>query len=397
MVIHHRQQILSEQMRRGLIGRRFRRDGFTLIELLVVISIIALIAALILTGLNRATKTAKRTASQRSAAALVQAVDQFRNDFGFLPPLVHDGMGVSAGDDEYRPTPLDPLESKIDGPVFERNGAQGDFQSIVIWNEGLDFDFFRRRRGVGLDAIQLSTSGEWHNDGAWEDRRYSKYSLAYYLTGVLDRNVDGIRGPGFARPIVDGSFLGVGYPVGSSRDRFDPMMDVDRRGVRIGVDYIDPNEFSEHDIGLDPDSAPDRDAIYAQYEQYQLSALTALVDSFGNAFRYYRWEPGRYVSGQLVVESTLDLNLPPVLIDPVVLAEAMNDPATAQDFDLTGGNIKLRDARYAVVSAGPDGLFGTENIKTIANYFGTEEPADLTEIAELRQSVWADNAVEIGK
>ena len=369
--------------------------GFTLIELLVVIAIIALLAALILTGLNRASKSAKRTASQRSAAALVQAVDQFRNDFGFLPPLVHDGKSVSAGMDKYRPTPLDPSEGKIDGPVFERAGAQGTYQSVVIWSDGIDFNFFRRRRGVGVDAIDLSTSGEWNDDGAWEDRRYSKYSLAYYLTGVLDRNVDGIRGPGFARPIIDGSFLGVGYPVGSSRDRFDPMIDVDRRGVRIEVEYIEPKEFPEHELGS---AEPDRATVYGDYQAYQRGALVALVDAFGNAFRYYRWEPGRFVGGQLVVENTYDLNLPPVLIDPVVLAEGRNGTLNNNiDVDLTGGNIKLRDARYAVVSAGPDGFFGTESIETIADFLGARAPSDLGEIAKMRQSVWADNAVEIGK
>lgn len=393
MELNHSQDI-SKRAKRAWNAES---GGFTLIELLVVIAIIALVAAMIIGGLNRARKTAKQTASQRSAAALVQAVDQFRNDFGFLPPLVHDGVSVSNGNDDYRPTPIDPTESKIDGPVFERMGGQGTFQSVVIWNDGIDFNFFRRRRGAGVDAIDLSTAGEWDNDGAWDDRRYSKYSLAYYLTGALDRNVDGIRGPGFARPIVDGSFLGVGYPVGSSRDRFEPMIDVDRRGARLLADYIEPGEFTEHNLGLDPDAVPDRAAIYTQYEPYQLGALVSVVDAFGTAFRYYRWEPGRFVRGQLVVESTLDLNLPPVLIDPVVLAALMNDVNNAQDFDLTGGDMKLRNAKYAVVSAGPDGLFGTESIKLLAKVLRVDEPTDLDDIAELRQSVWEDNAVEVGK
>jgi hypothetical protein len=41
-------------------------------------------------------------------------------------------------------------------------------------------------------------------------------------------------------------------------------------------------------------------------------------------------------------------------------------------------------------------LFGTEDLKTIADALGVEEPSDLEEIAKLRQDVWADNAVEVG-
>lgn len=365
-------------------GGKARRVGFTLIELLVVIAIIALLTALLISGLNRATKTARRTASQRSAAALAQGVDQFRSEFGFLPPLVHDGMSVSADDDEYRPR-LPDGSIADDGPIFEQDGAQGTFYSVVIWSDEIDFNFYRRRSGVGVDAINLSSVG------LWEDRRYSKYTLSYYLTGVLDRDVDGVRGPGFARPIIDGSYLGVGYPVGSSRDRFEPMIDVDRRGVRLAIDYVEPNEYPEHG-GVDTE----RDQIFTDYEDYQRDSLISLVDAFGNAYRYYRWEQGRFFNGQLVVENTLDLNIPPVLIDPELLADLNNDFNRADEVDLTGGDIKLRDARFAIVSAGPDGLFGTESIDTIAHFFRTDAPSDLKDIALMRKAVWEDNAVEIG-
>jgi len=251
------------------------------------------------------------------------------------------------------------------------------------------------RPEVALPFVRvLDGGGEWDEDAAWEDRRYSKYSLAYFLTGVLDKDIDGVRGPGYARPIADGSFLGIGYPVGASRDRYEPLMDTDRRGARLSQDYVEPNEFPEHLLdGSDP---LDRSAIYASYQDYQRDALVSIVDAFGNAFRYYRWEPGRVVNGQLVVENQLDLNLPPVLIDPVELAKVENNTANLDQADLTSGNTNLRNARFAIVSAGPDGLFGTEDLKTIADALGVEEPSDLEEIAKLRQDVWADNAVEVG-
>jgi prepilin-type N-terminal cleavage/methylation domain-containing protein len=375
-------------------GTKSRRGGFTLIELLVVIAIIGVLAALLISGLNRATKTARRAASQRSAAALAQAVDQFRNEFGFLPPLVHDGNGVSAGSDTYRPVPVLSTLPSVDGPLFQQTGSPQVYSTVVVWSEGLDFNFFRRRTGTNSDGINLSQGGQWDDDGAWEDRRYSKYSLAYYLTGALDRDVDGVRGPGFARPIIDGSYLGVGYPVGSARDRYEPLMDVDRRGVRVLSDYIEPNEYPEHRLDGAPAAA--RDSIYNDYQPYQRGSLISLVDAFGTAFRYYRWEPGRFVNGQLVVENALDLNIPPVLIDPVVLADIRNDPVRAGEVDLTSGDARLRDGRFAIVSAGPDGLFGTEAIETIASVLSVEVPAVLDDIAQLRREAWADNAVEIG-
>lgn len=380
-----------------------RSGGFTLIELLVVIALIAVLLTLVLSGLNRASKTARRVASQQSAAALAQAVDQFRQEFGFLPPLVHDGPTISDDDDRYRPDPIpssDPSfnPSEQDGPIVAINGLSYRYNALVVWNEGLDFNFFRRRTGTGVDRIDLPTGGVWSLDGAWDDRRYSKYALAYYLTGVLDKDTDGVRGPGMARPIIDGTFLGVGYPVGSVRDKFDPFMDVERRGARITPDYVEPEEIPEHSGSADPVDLLDYQSVLALYDEDQRGALFAFVDGFGNAFRYYRWEPGRFENGRLVVENELDLNIPPVLIDPVEYAKVQNDPANLEnpDVEFIGENSELRDARYAVVSAGPDGFFGTEHIETIANFLGEVVPSDPLEQARLRREVWADNAFEVG-
>lgn len=374
--------------------RSRRRGGFTLIELLVVIGLIAVLLALVLSGLNRATKTARRAASQRSAAAMAQAVDLFKKEFGFFPPLVHDGMPISNGDPIYQPLDIDQVTALGDGPIrrVDVNGVPIDF--ILVWNEGVDFNFFRARNEYRPTESQRA----WDIDEAWNDRRYSKYALAYYLTGVLDKDIDGVRGPGFARPQVDGTFYGVGYLGGSVRDRYEPFMEVERRGARINADYVEPREISEHDAGADPVDLPSYADVRSGYEPYQQSALFAIVDSFGNAFRYYRWEQGRYENGRLVVENELDLNIPPVLIDPVLYERVRNDPSRLQDLNdgLLSDNAQLRNARYAIVSAGPDGLFGTERIETIAQFLSAEVPTDNEEVAQMRREVWADNAVEVG-
>ena len=76
------------------------RPGFTLIELLVVVAVILVLAGILLAGLTRSVGTARRTSAERSIEALVLGINQFKADFGFLPPLVHDGRSISGG----RPT-----------------------------------------------------------------------------------------------------------------------------------------------------------------------------------------------------------------------------------------------------------------------------------------------------
>ncbi|MHA7814006.1 MAG: type II secretion system protein [Phycisphaerales bacterium] len=369
------------------------RRGFTLIELLVVFVITLVLLTLTLSGLNRATKAGKRTATQQSVSSLAKAVDQFKQEFGFLPPLVHDGMPISAGDDEFRPDVFLSGATEEDGPTFLVEDGPYEYQTLIVWNEGLDAEFFRGRNNGGpYDG--------WNTDQSWNDRRYSKYALAYYLTGVLGKFVDGVNGPGMTRPILDGSFLGVGYPVGSVRELYEPLMDVERRGARITNGYVEPKEISEHQPGTGGAMLPEAESIRSMYEDYQEDSLFAFVDSFGTAFRYYRWEQGRRLSnGQVVIENELDLNIPPVLIDPVELEKVENDPMNLEDQTVVflGEDSRIRNARYAIVSAGPDGYFGTESIETIAAFLRVPVPGSSEDQALLRREVWADNLYEVGQ
>ncbi|MCA9304420.1 MAG: type II secretion system protein [Phycisphaerales bacterium] len=364
---------------------RGSRSAFTLVELLLVIAIVGLLVGLLTVGLTKALNTAKKAASEQSTKALVQAVEQFRSEFGFLPPLVHDGVVISGSDPAYQPA-ANLAQSQSDGPTIDIGVSDSRPDIALVWSEGVDRNFLRRRTGMGLDEIDLpSGGGPWDNDSAWDDRRYSKFSLAYYLGGVLGKGIDGLEGPGFARPLADGSFEGVGYPVGSTRDRYEPTMDVDRRGVRIQVGYGELSEFPEHDQVAPAALMPGDTEI-------------ALVDSFGHAYRYYRWEHGRFYpgSGKFEVRNALDMNIPPVLIDPVIFADVRNNSSNADETDLTQGSLELRSARFAVVGAGPDGLFGVEAIETIADALREPVPTDLEDIAKMRKRVWEDNAVGVG-
>lgn len=376
--------------------------AFTLLELIVVFAIIVLVISFLSTALGRSTVSARQTASQRSAEAIAAAVEQFQLEFGFLPPLVHDGPIVSGGS-LY---PIDPITNSVssdEGPLKDGLVNAGySYKTLVVWSQSSDFDFLRRRDGSANDRVDLSASGTpWQIESAWDDRRYSRYALAYYLTGMLPRSVDGVAGEGMSRPLINGGFTNVGYPVGSTRDRYGATIDINRRGVRVQHGYARAVEIAEHDDSYDLDAinALTPQDVYALYPADAQDNLIALVDAFGTAFRYYRWEHGRYDDRrQLVTVNSLDLNIPPVLLDPVALIEVENDDSYDPMPDLTEGDLKIRQARFAIVGAGANKLFGTEPIDYIADQLGERDPAgDPAEIARIRKVAMFDNVVALGK
>ncbi|MBO6514288.1 MAG: type II secretion system protein [Phycisphaerales bacterium] len=375
------------------------RRAFTLLELVVVFAIIVLVISFLASALGRATISARQTASQRSAEAIAAAVEQFQLEFGFLPPLVHDGEIVSSNSIR----PIDPLTNSVsadEGPLKDGVVNAGyNYKTLVVWSESADFDFLRRRDGSASDEVDLpSGGGPWNIDTAWDDRRYSRYALAYYLTGMLPRSVDGVAGEGMTRPLINGGFANVGYPVGSTRDRYGATIDINRRGVRVEHAYARPIEIAEHDASVDYTTLTAQ-SVYDLYPADAQDSLIALVDAFGTAFRYYRWEHGRYNDRrQLITEDSLDLNIPPVLLDPEAMIEVENNDDYSPMPDLTEGDLKIRQARYAIVGAGADRLFGTEPIEYLVEQLGERDPAgDPAEIARIRKVAMFDNVVALGK
>ncbi|MFK7760282.1 MAG: type II secretion system protein [Phycisphaerales bacterium] len=388
----------TEQLAQHIPATSRVRSGFTLMELLLTVGIIVLLLGFLGSALGRATVSARQTASQRSVEAIAAAVEQFRLEFGFLPPLVHDGPLMSGGNIR----PVDPqtgTASADEGPVKDGQVVTGyDYETLVVWSEGFDYDFFRRRAGDASDEIELPGGSSWDVDSAWDDRRYSRYALAYYLVGVLPRSVDGVAGEGYSRPLQNGGFANVGYPIGGTRDRYDPTLDTDRRGLGLQFGYARAIELAEHDDAADYTMLSTQD-VFDLYDPDQQDQLISLVDSFGTAYRYYRWERGRYNNNRrLVVENTMDLNIPPVLLDPETLVELMNDDSADPMLDLTAGNPEIREARFAIVGAGADRLFGTEPIEFIVQQLNTRDPGgDPAEIARIRKLAMEDNVVAYGK
>ena len=118
---------------------------------------------------------------------------------------------------------------------------------------------------------------------------------------VLDEEVDGVQGPGFRAPQRDGSFRVAGGQT------YEPFFDASKNPEGIFRGKVDEGRVE-------------------------------LRDRNGVAYRYYRWMPGN-LDGE--VEEADDLNIPELL-------------GSAED------NPELRSAKFAIVAAGPNGVFGEE-------------------------------------
>ncbi|MEZ6318811.1 MAG: prepilin-type N-terminal cleavage/methylation domain-containing protein [Phycisphaerales bacterium] len=251
--------------------------GFTLIELLVVIVIIAVLVSVLLVGVRAAFKASQRVADQQAARALNNAIQQFKSDNGFLPPLAYDGNPNSSAPPEairagnqsgaYQLPPNYPvMQVKSTGTKF-----------VAVYNQSSDLDFFRGGKdSKGNDVLRFNFQP---NNGHVTDPRYSKFSLPIYLSGVLDRDVDGRAGAGITQPFQDGTFAGV-TGEGSPRP-VDAIVEPTSEILDVTQTYADDVEATEYSGNASSTAQKGR--------QY----ATAFTDRYGRAFRYYRWEPGR--------------------------------------------------------------------------------------------------------
>jgi len=300
--------------RAGGQSRRGAR-AFTIVELGVSILVVAILIALLIVGIARVSETAQAGAERQNLASLRIAIDSFEADFGFLPPMMKDGIVYSTADPP-RPTGPPPLMD----------------DTLAVYREDVpeDVDFLRRATASGADL------------------RFSVYSLATYLVGAQDQPidgglvVDGKAGPGLRTPRRDGTFQVTGGKV------IDPLFDLRGQSERLAE-------------------------VNAEEGRYELR------DRNGVAYRYYRWLPDDTTAGVPAGKTVRDLlNVPELVGDP------------AQD-------VSLRDARYAIVAAGPNEVFGevlTDSRDALIRAIGRSGSGT---DADLEAAGRADNIVEVGK
>jgi prepilin-type N-terminal cleavage/methylation domain-containing protein len=318
---------------------RDARGGFTLAELLVAVLVLGVLMGLLVVGIRYATSAARGSVDAANVAGLRMGVDRFRDEFGFLPPLVRDMDDQTAASNR-------------------RVVRVGQEYAMSVYDLARPADR-DRLRARGIVPAQF-------------DYRFSENTLAYYLLGVLERKIadgveapiDGVVGPGMLRPNTDGTFMVPAWmkttaPPATTRQgqRWEAFVAAGKRGMSVEVASADPDDVR-------------------------------IVDRNGKAYRYYRWLRGRGTPPNPdLVQEPGDLNIPILLTL------------------IPGLGPRLNDAEYAVVAAGPDGLFGNEHqlpvshpdhlpLMEMARKLGL--PSDAPE-GRVVETAARDNRAEVGR
>jgi len=403
-------------------ARQPERGGFTLIELLVVIAIIALLVSLLAVGLNAVLTSSRSRVAQVTARNLGVAANSFEREFGFAPPLLHDGAFDAA---------VPGSMGTVDGPVVRRGdpplntdaairlgvpgvaGASRYFTPAYLpalnrrFLRG-DDDITENNLVAGRYDFMLGASTDTtpRRNSNWTvaNQRYSKHTLTYMLIGAGPAMIDGVDGQGMVAPDRAGVFpdvrvSGSAAPLAAAAtasinvrvltaDRFPPFFSPSA-STPITQEFADETEWFENGA-----AAAETALIQQLRDNRELPFSIAMTDDNGKAYRFYRWTPDEDP------RSSAALNIPAVLIDPLLMLEFTNaaGPAERLRIDLTGGDSELRGARWAIVGAGPNGVFGTERVLDLERALA--RPIDETDpdaVAELRRQAWDDNAVELGR
>jgi type II secretory pathway pseudopilin PulG len=325
------------------------RGAFTILELLISILLIGIVLSLVIVGGLAVTRSARGAADRAAVSGIATGLAQFREEFGFIPPLVKD-----------KATPAQVLTT-----------APGE-RRLVVYDLTNPADQARLRASTAVP-----TAGN-----PLVDNRYSTVSLAAYLAGGMDFPLstsgeaialDGSAGPSFYRPTRDGGFeIPADVRRGSSATTrrtgtvYQSLVNLTKASPRLRANPSTPEEVE-------------------------------LIDAAGVPIRYYRWLTGREQpagSGNFVVETIADLNVPAMVARDQSLAAFQYLPKRGER-DLAT-NVKVKSATWAIVSAGPNGVFGDEAIGEIAQRLGKPVPANAADEARLRGVAEEDNVVEVG-
>jgi hypothetical protein len=279
-------------------------------------------------------------------------------------------------------------------------GVNSYSRLLVDWDEAArtransgEIRVLLRSTQEGEDKLRTFTNPPTPTVALTWDNRFSEVSLSYYLAGALqlpfndtsgDLPIDGIDGLGLYKPTRAG-----GFEVPSTMRRTNRNQRV-RAGVVYGP-YVDVDGGSlKLARGVDPADNSDLDPQ---------GRAQLVVDRGGVALRYYQWLNGRLVNGRYIVEELTDLRVPPVIgRRSITISGATVTPTGSQDI---AQNAALRTGpdvlNWAVVGAGPNRVFGDEDIDVIARQLSKPLATSDIERATLRNEAAADNAVRIGK
>lgn len=278
------------------------RRGFTLIELLVVVVIIGLLLGLLTVAFSGALSKSKNAATENLLRNIQTGVQQFENDFNYLPPL-------------------------IDGHKHAMEASDDPAEEL------------------------------------WLHRYYSVYSLPIYLLGVGElapfdpggtqdpNRHDGKEGPGFRDPGPDRSWGGArerdAHRATTTGRIYGPYID-----VGDGTDVLRKVRAEDFTV-LPPDGEPDD--FFADEDGDDVGDLYVFADRWDQAIRFYKGWPTRdNIDG--AIQHTVT-RVPIELREPESIEQHMYAPHSVFGADPMLDQEILR-APYALLSAGADGDFG---------------------------------------
>lgn len=291
------------------------RHGFTIIELMVVVSLIIVLLSLIIVALNRSQRAAQRINTQALMHSIVQALIQFREDVGYLPPILDENR------DLMEPPFLNPGTFDIEIQDWHSSTTLADYL-IGYGNESVD--------GYGNEIIPdptIPALGIRHpgSDGVWQATLYGAQDGSL---GARNRQ----PGPG-----------GLGKILG-------PYLQLDNPRLLVAIDFsVDPPRIlSPGDPGYDDPQFP-----------------KAIADYWGRPIQFYRraYPIGAIAQSYRAVDRDGDGVVDPVpALSNVILLrpqEARQNTLLQnartignQSIDLT--TMGLQTAEFALFSSGPD-------------------------------------------
>jgi prepilin-type N-terminal cleavage/methylation domain-containing protein len=313
------------------------RGGFTLVELLAVIAIIAVLVGILLVSFSGVLGTARRSVAERLLRSVAQGVDSFKNDLGYLPPLLSvEGTGLGQ-------TP--PNRSLATLPEYRTGSSEGPVPTPSAVVENL-----RETRYGSEYTIGVYLLGTGDIDGRKPPNGEDSVNATDPNPGANSSEDDGEAGPGIRDPGPDRSWGGAAWREDQWDEDFSPPKPRAIRTGKVYGPYLDVAQLGES-VFIEPQTG-----------------LAKLVDVWDQPVRYYtRWpvtdrattgtpEPSvEYtpveIRGRSSVEAQMD----------TTISDAERDLLLERDRDVL-------NAPYALLSAGKPTLFKTESAATPAFY-----------------------------
>ena len=369
-----REDIVLEAKRSNptVSGRaRGNRPGFTLIEISLSLLILGVLMGLLFVAFRSTRRYATSVDMRGAVSATRMGVIRFNDDFGFLPPLLRDQAAT------------DPRT------VFQNVASELAFST---YNFSL-----KTQDNADLAILRPPTLAAPDSSNPFLDHRFSERSLAVYLAGVCEvplsalqlLPIDGVVGPGFFKPREDGGFdippsVRAGRLATSRRSgttKFESLVELKSKS-------LSPLWFQRENNSGSPEPRDQGVNVFDPNNERWVS----LADAKRVPIRYYRWLNGAAYpqgSGRVYEIRTLD----DYRVPPLVGRQVSLFPGTppVKDIEL---NPELRKARWAIVSAGPDGAFGDEPLALLQFRLKVGTGGDER---QLRVNAEKDNLVEVGE